>query len=49
VNTLYIPCVATFAVLQRELGARVAVGISAFTITLAVIIGGVARLILSLG
>jgi len=49
VNTLYIPCLATFAVLQRELGTRVAIGISAFTITLAVIIGGVARLILSLG
>lgn len=47
VNTLYIPCLATFAVLQKELGTRAAVGISAFTILLAVVIGGIARILLS--
>ena len=43
VNTLYIPCLATFAVLQKELGARAAIGIAVFTIVLAVVVGGVAR------
>ncbi len=42
VNTIYIPCVATIAVLGRELGWRRALGIMAFTIILAVIIGGIA-------
>jgi ferrous iron transport protein B len=43
VNTIYIPCVATFAMLSKELGTRAAVGISAFTIGLAVLVGGVAH------
>jgi len=42
VNTIYIPCVATIAVLGRELGWRRAIGIMAFTIALAIIIGGLA-------
>ncbi len=42
VNTIYIPCVATIAVLGRELGWRRAGGIMAFTITLAILIGGIA-------
>ncbi|MCE8424179.1 MAG: ferrous iron transport protein B [Candidatus Methanoperedens sp.] len=42
VNTIYIPCVATIAVLGRELGWGRAGGIMAFTITLAIIIGGLA-------
>ncbi len=42
VNTIYIPCVATIAVLGRELGWRRAAGIMVFTITLAIIIGGIA-------
>jgi ferrous iron transport protein B len=42
VNTIYIPCVATIAVLGRELGWRRAFGIMVFTITLAMIIGGFA-------
>lgn len=47
VNTLYIPCIATFAVLRKELGTRPAVGIAAFTIVLAVVVGGVARYVLA--
>ena len=43
VNTLYIPCLATFAVLRKELGTRTAIGIAVFTILLAVIVGGIAR------
>jgi ferrous iron transport protein B len=42
VNTIYIPCVATIAVLGRELGWKRAMGIMAFTIVLAILIGGIA-------
>ena len=41
VNTLWIPCIATIAVLARELGWPRAAAISTFTIVLAVIAGGV--------
>jgi ferrous iron transport protein B len=43
VNTLYLPCIATFAVLRKELGTRTALGIAGFTIGLAVVIGGIAN------
>ncbi|MGB8216830.1 MAG: ferrous iron transport protein B [Candidatus Methanoperedens sp.] len=43
VNTIYIPCVATIAVLGRELGWKRAGGIMAFTIILAILIGGIAN------
>jgi ferrous iron transport protein B len=43
VNTIYIPCLATFAVLSKELGTRTALGIAAFTVALAIVVGGVAR------
>ncbi len=42
VNTIYIPCVATIAVLGRELGWKRALGIMAFTIVLAILVGGIA-------
>lgn len=41
VNTLYIPCIATVAVLARELGWQRALGISGFTIALALAAGGI--------
>lgn len=47
VNTIYIPCVATIAVLGRELGWRRALLISAFTVILALVVGGAARLLMS--
>ena len=47
VNTLYIPCIATVAVLARELGWRRAGLISAFTIVLALLTGGVVRRLVS--
>jgi ferrous iron transport protein B len=43
VNTIYIPCVATIAILARELGWRRALLISAFTVALALLVGGAAR------
>ncbi len=41
VNTIYIPCVATIAVLARELSWKIALAISAFTVVLAITIGGI--------
>ena len=43
VNTLYVPCAATIAILGRELGWRRALLISAFTVVLALAVGGAAR------
>jgi ferrous iron transport protein B len=42
VVTIYIPCIATVAVLGRELGWRNALFIMAFTIALALVVGGLA-------
>ncbi|MHB1131934.1 MAG: ferrous iron transport protein B [Chloroflexota bacterium] len=48
VNSIYLPCLATIAVLARDLGwARVA-GISAFTAILALLAGGIANQVLAL-
>ncbi len=41
VNTIYIPCLATIAVLSRELGWKKALLISLFTVSLALFIGGI--------
>jgi len=46
VVTIYIPCVATVAVLGRELGWRNALLIMTFTITLALVVGALAYRIL---
>jgi len=48
VNTIYVPCVATIAVLGRELGWKNALLISTFTIILALAVGGAARGLLTL-
>ena len=48
VNTLYIPCIATVAVLARELGWRRALLISGFTIALALLAGGLAHRLIAL-
>ncbi len=48
VNTLYVPCVATIAILGRELGWRRAALISMFTVVLALLVGGAARGLLAL-
>jgi ferrous iron transport protein B len=42
VVTIYIPCVATIAVLGKELGWKNALLIMAFTVILALVIGGIA-------
>ncbi len=48
VVTIYIPCVATISVLIKEIGLKNAILISAFTIILALMIGGLANKILPL-
>jgi ferrous iron transport protein B len=48
VVTLYVPCIATFGVVVKELNWRWAVGGSIFTIILAVIAGGIAHWVLML-
>ncbi|MFB3819309.1 MAG: ferrous iron transport protein B [Candidatus Methylomirabilales bacterium] len=48
VNTLYVPCIATIAVLARELGWRRALLISGFTVVIALVVGRLARLVLAL-
>ncbi len=40
VVAIYLPCIATFAVLKRELGLKEAIGISLLTIALAIVMGG---------
>ncbi len=42
VNTIYIPCAATIAVLGRELGWKRVGSIMVFTIALAILVGGIA-------
>ena len=48
VTTIYVPCIATFAVVGRELGWKGAITISAMTIGLALLVGGLAMRILTL-
>jgi ferrous iron transport protein B len=43
VNTLYIPCIATVAVLAKELGWRRALLVSLLTVALALLAGGIAH------
>jgi ferrous iron transport protein B len=43
VNTLYIPCIATIAVLAREIGWKRGLAVSGFTVALALLAGGVAH------
>lgn len=49
VVAIYIPCVATFAVLKRELGWKEAIGISIFTILLALVVGAAFNFLNPLG
>lgn len=50
VVALYFPCIGTLAVLKHEFGWKKSLGVSLFTIILAVVIGGiVARLFLAMG
>jgi len=47
VTMFYVPCAATIAVLNKEHGWKVAVGISAFEIVFAIVLAGIVSRILS--
>lgn len=47
VATLYIPCIAAITALIKELGLKTALTITLFTITMAVVIGGLANQLLN--
>ncbi len=46
VSTIYIPCVSTIAILAREFSWKRALMISSFTVTLAILVGGIANKLL---
>jgi ferrous iron transport protein B len=48
VTTLYFPCLAAITVLIKELGWKISLAIAAFTIVLAVAVGGIANQILNI-
>ncbi len=48
VCAVYIPCVATFAVLWKELGGRSTLAITGSTVLLALLLGGLAHLVIAL-
>lgn len=48
VTTLYIPCIATITVLIKEIGMKTALAITLFTITLAIIVGGIINQLLNI-
>ncbi|MCK5659863.1 MAG: ferrous iron transporter B, partial [Methanosarcinales archaeon] len=45
VTTIYVPCIATVAVLKHELGLKSTMNISVFTILLAIVVGGIVNFI----
>jgi len=46
VITLFVPCIANFFVIVKELGAKTAVGMVAFIFPFAILVGGVVNIIL---
>jgi len=47
VSSIYIPCLATYGALSRELGRREALGIAGLTFALSIAIGFAARMVLA--
>jgi len=45
ISVLFVPCISTIAVLLRQMGARVTLAVSAYTIMLGFLIGGLIHLI----
>jgi ferrous iron transport protein B len=43
VSTLFVPCISTVAVLNRQLGARAAFGISLYTVALGLVVGAIVQ------
>ena len=47
VSVLFVPCIATIAVLRKEVGTRLAILIAAYTLALGILAGAVLNLLLS--
>jgi ferrous iron transport protein B len=45
VSVLFVPCVSTIAVLVKEMGYRVTVAVTAYTVTLGIVVGGILHLL----
>jgi ferrous iron transport protein B len=46
VSVLFVPCISTIAVLYRQLGARIAILISVYTVFLGLTIGAIINLLI---
>ena len=47
VSVLFVPCIATIAVLKKELGTKMALVVSAYTLIMGIVVGAFLNLILS--
>ncbi|MDD1706228.1 MAG: ferrous iron transport protein B [Methanoregulaceae archaeon] len=47
VSVLFVPCIATIAVLRKEIGTRMALVISAFTLATGILVGALLNILLS--
>jgi ferrous iron transport protein B len=47
VSVLFIPCISTIAILYRAMGARIAIGVSLYTVIVGIAIGALINLLMS--
>jgi ferrous iron transport protein B len=47
VSVLFIPCIATIAVLKREVGTKIALAISAYTLISGILVGALLNMVLA--
>jgi ferrous iron transport protein B len=47
VTVLFVPCLATITVLLREVGSRITLAITVYTVTLGLLVGGLIHYLLS--
>lgn len=47
VSVLFIPCIATIAVLRKEIGTKMALVISAYTLAIGILVGAILNILLS--
>jgi len=47
VSVLFIPCISTIAILYRAMGARIAIGVSVYTVIVGIAIGALINLLMS--
>jgi ferrous iron transport protein B len=47
VSVLFVPCIATIAILRKEIGTKIALVISAYTLAIGILVGALLNLLLS--